>query len=137
MTFVSDAFASISRLKNLMATRVKKALDPSLIDLKTLESATEFLKILAHPHRLRILQMLARGRYTVGELAEACGIPSHMASEHLRLMQMCGLLTHQKDGRKNYYQIADSKLPNFMKCIESRFGGKNAAAFCVPTDFTI
>jgi hypothetical protein len=25
--------------------------------------------------------MLLRGRYTVGELAEACGIPSHMASD--------------------------------------------------------
>lgn len=120
-----------------MATRVEKTVDPSLIDLKSLESATEFLRILAHPHRLRILQMLVRGRYTVGELAEACGIPSHMASEHLRLMQLCGLLTHQKDGRRNYYQIADSKLPNFMKCIESRFGGKNAPAFYVPSDFII
>ena len=107
-----------------MTARVKPRRDSSLIDLKVMEQAAEFLKTLAHPHRLRILQMLVRGRYTVGELAEGCGIPSHMASEHLRLMQMCGLLTHQKDGRKNYYQIADANLPDFMECIESRFGCK-------------
>ena len=65
---------------------------PKLTPLDALEQAAECLKTLAHPHRLRMIQMLLRGRYTVGELAEACGIPSHMASEHLRLMQRCGLL---------------------------------------------
>ena len=64
-----------------------------------------------------------RGRYTVGELAEACGIPSHMASEHLRLMQRCGLLKSEKDGRKAYYQITEPHLANIMACIEGRFGG--------------
>ena len=50
-----------------------------------LEEAAECLKVLAHPARIRIVQMLLRGRYTVGELAEDCGIPSNVASEHLRL----------------------------------------------------
>ena len=59
----------------------------TLTPLDALERAAECLKTLAHPHRLRMVQMLLRDRYTVGELAEACGIPSHMASEHLRLMQ--------------------------------------------------
>jgi DNA-binding transcriptional ArsR family regulator len=92
------------------------------IGLEALEEATEFLKTMAHPHRLRILQMLVRGRYTVGELAKACGIPSHMASEHLRHMQWCGLLTNQKEGRRTYYQIADPQLPRMVACIETRFG---------------
>ena len=94
---------------------------PSLTGLDALEQAAECLKTLAHPHRLRMVQMLLRGRYTVGELAEACGIPSHMASEHLRLMQRCGLLSPKKDGRKAYYQIAEPHLANIMTCIEERF----------------
>jgi|SRR5579883_1095560 len=97
---------------------------PPLTDLEALEQAAECLKTLAHPHRLRIIQMLLRGRYTVGELAEACDIPSHMASEHLRLMQRCGFLTNQKDGRNVYYRIAEPHLANIMACIEARFGGK-------------
>ena len=51
-----------------------------LTPLPALEQAAECLKTLAHPHRLRIVQMLLQGRYTVGELAEACEIPSHMGS---------------------------------------------------------
>src|SRR5476651_1400216 len=100
-----------------------KARKPTLIPLDALQQAAECLKTLAHPHRLRMVQMLLQGRYTVGELAETCGIPSHMASEHLRLMQRCGLLTSKKDGRKAYYEIAEPHLENIMDCIEARFGG--------------
>ncbi|MBS0261124.1 MAG: winged helix-turn-helix transcriptional regulator [Planctomycetes bacterium] len=94
----------------------------TLTDLNALAEAAECLKTLAHPHRLRMIQMLIRGRYTVGELAEACGIPSHMASEHLRLMQRCGFLASEKEGRKAYYQIAEPHLISLMNCVETRFG---------------
>ncbi len=96
---------------------------PKLTPLEALEQAAECLKTLAHPHRLRMVQMLLRGRYTVGELAEACGIPSHMASEHLRLMQRCGLLQSEKEGRKAYYRITEPHLADIMACVEGRFGG--------------
>ena len=106
-----------------MTTKLRSAALPKLTSLDALEQAAECLKTLAHPHRLRMVQMLLRGRYTVGELAEACGIPSHMASEHLRLMQRCGFLTSEKDGRKAYYQIVETHLASIMTCIEARFGG--------------
>jgi hypothetical protein len=47
-----------------------------------------------------------------------------MASEHLRLMQRCGFLDSEKDGRKAYYRIVETHLASIMACIESRFGGK-------------
>lgn len=53
-----------------------------------------------------MVQMLLQGDYTVGELAEACDLPVSMASEHLRLMQRCGFLTSDKEGRKVYYRVA-------------------------------
>jgi DNA-binding transcriptional ArsR family regulator len=105
-----------------MNTKAKSAKLPALTSLDALEEAAECLRTLAHPHRLRMIQMLLRGQYTVGELAEACGIPSHMASEHLRLLQRCGLLRPKKDGRKAYYQIVEPHLANIMTCVEERFG---------------
>lgn len=107
----------------MLMSKTKLANSVKLIPLAKLEQAAECLKTLAHPHRLRMIQMLLIGRYTVGELAEACEIPSHMASEHLRLMQRCGLLTAEKDGRKAYYQIREPHLANIMECIAGRFGG--------------
>lgn len=93
-----------------------------LTSLEALGQAAECLRTLAHPHRLRMVQMLLRGKYAVGDLADACEIPSHMASEHLRLMQRCGLLTAEKDGRFVYYCIAEPHLEGIMSCVEARFG---------------
>jgi ArsR family transcriptional regulator, zinc-responsive transcriptional repressor len=95
-----------------------------LIGLDALAQAAECLRTLAHPHRLRIVEMLLGGRYTVGELADACGIPSHMASEHLRLMQRCGFLASEREGRIVYYSVVEPHLTNIMNCIADRFGGK-------------
>ena len=83
--------------------------------------AAECLKTLAHPVRLRMVQLLLHGRYTVGELAEDCDVPDNVASEHLRLMQRCGFFTSEREGRKVFYQVAEPHLQNIMDCIESRF----------------
>ena len=83
--------------------------------------AAECLKTLAHPVRLRIVQLLLHGRYTVGELAADCEIQDNVGSEHLRLLQRCGFLTSQREGRKVYYQVAEPHLEKLMACIEGRF----------------
>jgi DNA-binding transcriptional ArsR family regulator len=95
----------------------------TLINLERLTMAAECLKTLAHPHRLRIVEMLLQGRYTVGELAEKCEIPSNIASGHLRLMQRCGFLSSERDGRNICYQIIEPCLGKFMACIRERFAG--------------
>jgi len=90
-------------------------------DPQAFAQAAECLKVLAHPARLRMVQLLLHGRYTVGELAEDCGIPDNVASEHLRLMQRCGFFTSEREGRKVYYQVAEPHLQDIMNCIEGRF----------------
>lgn len=97
----------------------------TVLDLDALEQAASCLRTLAHPHRLRMVQMMLEGRYTVGELAEASEIPSHFASEHLRLMKHCGLLTSEREGRRVYYRVAEPHLQGIITCIEERFGRKS------------
>ena len=97
-------------------SKVKPAGDPAAF-----AQAAECLKTLAHPVRLRMVQLLLHGRYTVGELAEDCDVPDNVASEHLRLMQRCGFLASQREGRRVYYQVIESHLANLMQCVENRF----------------
>ncbi len=104
------------KAKNSKST-TRKRLTPTAF-----QQAAECLKILAHPHRLKIVQMLLEREYTVGELAEECEIAHHMASEHLRLMQRCGFLDHTKDGQRRYYRVIESQLANIIHCVEQRFG---------------
>ena len=96
---------------------------PELIPMDRLEMASECLKTIAHPCRLRMIQMLLENRYTVGELADACEIQSHIASTHLRLLKHCGLLEPERDGRKTFYRVTEPCLQKIMECIENRFGG--------------
>ena len=94
-----------------------------LLNIESLGHAAECLKTLAHPHRLRMVQMLLGGEYTVGELAEACGIASHVASGHLIKMKDRGLLKSERRSREVYYEVAEAGLASIMNCIEKRFGG--------------
>ena len=101
---------------------MKAATKIRLTELDALGQAAECLRTLAHPHRLRMVQMLLQGNYTVSELAESCELPTAMASEHLRLMQRCGFLASEKKGRKVYYRVVEPHLKNILKCVEARFG---------------
>ena len=101
-------------------------------NLNHLQEAAECLRTLAHPVRLRMVQLMLREELTVGQLAEACEIPSHMASEHLRMMQHCGLLARRRDGRRIYYQVAEPTLARIMDCIEDRFGHDQDEKDCLP-----
>lgn len=103
-------------MKSIRPTRVTP--------LENLQQAAECLRTLAHPVRLRMVQLMLQEELTVGQLAEACEIPSHMASEHLRMMQHCGLLARRQEGRRIYYQVAEPTLAPIMDCIESRFGNQ-------------
>lgn len=102
-------------------TTTKTLTPPTGQEAATLEAAAECLRTLAHPARLRMLQMLLRQRYRVGELAEACGIAPHVASEHLRLLQRCGFLKPVREGRNTYYQVIDAHVEPLLECLRNRF----------------
>lgn len=93
-----------------------------LVESEALERAAECFRTLAHPHRLRMVEMLLQRDHTVGELAEGCGIQSHMASEHLRRLKDRGLLACRRDGRRTYYRVAEVGLRGIMECVKNRFG---------------
>jgi DNA-binding transcriptional ArsR family regulator len=77
-----------------------------------------------------MVQMLLQGEFPVSALAEACELPSAMASEHLRLMQRCGFLTSVRNGRQVFYRVAEPHLKKILKCVEERFGVSDAEFEC-------
>lgn len=93
-----------------------------LLEMDALGQAADCLKTLSHPMRLRMVEMLLEGEYTVGELAEACGIQNHAASEHLGKMKDRGLLNCERRGRAVYYGVEESGLASIMHCVQKRFG---------------
>ena len=92
------------------------------LDWKALEEATKCLKSVAHPVRLRILDLLTDGEYTVGELAELCEVEQSTASDHLGRLRDRGILSQNRRGRHVYYEISAHAVNGIVSCMRSNFG---------------
>lgn len=71
-------------------------------------SAPDFLQLLAHDLRWRLLQALARSDHRVQELVIFCGRPQNLVSYHLRRLRDAGLVSERRsshDGRDVYYSL--------------------------------
>lgn len=76
----------------------------------------DFVRLLAHPLRWRLLTALAESDYRVRELVTRVGEPQNLVSYHLRLLRDGGLVAARRstyDGRDSYYHL------NVARCAES------------------
>ncbi|MFA5863578.1 MAG: metalloregulator ArsR/SmtB family transcription factor [Phycisphaerae bacterium] len=96
----------------------------SLLSIDVLNGAAECLKVMAHPVRLRIVDVLMQKEFPVHEIARLCETSPDQTCEHLRLMKGRGLLTSERRGRRVYYKIASSNLPGLIECLRKNCGVK-------------
>jgi DNA-binding transcriptional ArsR family regulator len=67
---------------------------------------------LADPTRRAILERLARGDATVGELAAPFDLTMPAISKHLSVLERAGLLTKSRDGQRRNCRITATPLRN-------------------------
>ncbi len=70
----------------------------------------EFFRVLGHPARVRILELLREGERSVGDLQTALGLDSSGASQHLGVLRRHGLLEARRNGTSVYYRVKDGRL---------------------------
>lgn len=86
------------------------------IGAEKLVRASEMLKVVAHPQRLAILDLLGgRQRMCVNDLVNALGIEQAILSQHLTLMRDKGLLGVEREGKYSFYHL---EQPGFLKIIK-------------------
>ena len=93
-----------------------------LMDAEFLTQAADCLKVMAHPVRLRMVDILMQGEFAVREIAAACEISPSQTCEHLRLMKGHGFLSSQRRGKEVFYKIESPQLPSLLKCISANCG---------------
>lgn len=67
----------------------------------------QFFRALAHPTRIRILEILVRGRRSVQELQEALALDQPIVSQQLAVLRQQGIVSPQKDGVSVQYALRD------------------------------
>jgi ArsR family transcriptional regulator, virulence genes transcriptional regulator len=89
--------------------------------------ASEFLKSLASPVRLRLLCSIAEKEASVGELADALGVRQSVASQHLALLRKDGLVRTRRDGQTIWYGLADERVIKMIEVLQATFCPPKAA----------
>lgn len=100
----------------MIKTKVKLMNDEQVV------CAAECLKVMAHPTRIKIVDILMQGDFAVHEIAELADTTPNQACEHLRLLKGFGLLSSERRSRTVYYRIASERLPNLLNCIKKSCG---------------
>jgi DNA-binding transcriptional ArsR family regulator len=70
----------------------------------------ELFKALAHPARIRILELLRDGEKSVTELQLALGTEGSTASQQLAILRMKNLVDTRKSGNNIYYRLQDQQV---------------------------
>ena len=64
-------------------------------------------RVLGHPARVRILELLREGELSVGTLQAALDLDSGGTSQHLAALRRIGLVESRREGTSVYYRVAD------------------------------
>ena len=68
-------------------------------------TTTDAFNAVAEPRRRQILDLLADGERSVGDLVERLGLSQPLVSKHLRVLREVGLVQVRDEGRQRLYRL--------------------------------
>ena len=74
----------------------------------------DFLGVLSHPHRIRIIEELRDGEHDVNSLQEALGISHSGVSQHLMVLRANRLVSERREGRHVFYQLRQPEIAKWL-----------------------
>jgi len=77
----------------------------------------DFLRVLAHPARLQIIESLKKGETSVGKLAEALGMEQSNLSRHLGALRGLGILSARQEKKNVYYYLSNQDIFEVLRPI--------------------
>jgi len=90
---------------------------PPSIDFLVLERASRVIRVLGHPLRLRLLELLEDGERNVTDLVQAAGVGQAVVSQQLRILRAEGVVGDRRDGPRVFYRITEPKVSKILACI--------------------
>ncbi|HKI93027.1 MAG TPA: metalloregulator ArsR/SmtB family transcription factor [Gaiellaceae bacterium] len=67
-------------------------------------------RVLGHPARVRILELLRDGERSVGSLQAELELDSSGTSQHLAALRRIGFVTSRREGTSVYYSVSDERV---------------------------
>lgn len=84
-------------------------------DAPVFEVKAQLFKALAHPVRVRVLEVLAAGQeYSVGALADEVEVEAPHLSQQLAILRQAGLVTARREATTVFYSLKDPQLVDLL-----------------------
>lgn len=74
----------------------------------------EFFKTLAHPARIRVLELLSEREHSVGEMLPLVRIEASHLSQQLAVLRRAGLVATRREGSTVYYSLTSPQLGDLL-----------------------
>ena len=91
------------------------------MDHEVLRFKADFFKALAHPLRIRILEILSKGEFNVNEIQEMAESEGSAVSQQLAILRSKNIVFGIKEGNKVKYKLRDSKIVDLLKSAKQIF----------------
>ncbi|RBW69625.1 ArsR/SmtB family transcription factor [Bacillus taeanensis] len=91
------------------------------MNLEMQQFKAEFFKALAHPLRIRILELLAEGDKNVNEIQSLVGIEGSAVSQQLTVLRAKNIVTGTKDGNRVIYSLRDPMITELLSVARQIF----------------
>ena len=75
----------------------------------------ELFKALAHPARIRVLEVLSDGERSVGDIQPRVGLELSHLSQQLAVLRKAGLVTYRKEGSSVIYAVKDELVAELLR----------------------
>ena len=85
----------------------------------TFKIKADFLGVLAHPARLRLLEALKLGGKTVGALATEVQLSQPATSKHLSMLRQAGILASEQSGKTVVYRVANPAIFQVLRSVNA------------------
>ncbi len=74
----------------------------------------DLLNVLAHPHRIRIVEELRSGEMDVNGMQAILGVSHSRVSQHLSVLRSHRIVVERRDGRHVFYRLVQPGLSGWL-----------------------
>jgi len=82
---------------------------------ETVNKISDIFKVLSHPVRLQVLQVIGKGEACVCHLEAQLDIRQATLSQHLMVLREADLLDTRREGRYIFYRLANSDVLDIIQ----------------------
>ncbi len=118
--------------RGIIIFKVLNMINDTTIEIQPYEAQAQMLKVLTHPTRLAILNILRDGEHCVCHIETHLGLRQAYISQQLMVLREAGLIQDRRDGWNVFYRISEPRIFAVLSAVEQIIAPENASSLQHP-----